>query len=374
MSLINQMLKDLDTRRAAGAERSDLPAEVRFLPTEGRSRWPGFAAAVLALVALTALALWWLRIPAPEPAAPRATRAVAPPAQIATAPAADRGSGIGSQESGAGASAEAAALDPKPAARNRDPAGSNPQPETGIARREPSKPQAETPAAKPETANPKPETATPKAETANPKPETAVAPPRIEKRLREPTAHERAEQRLAQAVGLLNQGRSAEALAALRAALDAEPAHTRARLTLAGLLVEERKLEEAKSVLGAGLALDAAQPALAFPMARIQVESGDLAGAERTLAAAGSGAGAEQRAFHAGVLQRLARHREAIGEYRQALGLAPRSGVWWMGLAISLEAEGENAQAREAYERAKASGSLTAELGGFVDAKLRALR
>jgi MSHA biogenesis protein MshN len=43
-----------------------------------------------------------------------------------------------------------------------------------------------------------------------------------------------------------------------------------------------------------------------------------------------------------------------------------------MGLGISLEAEGRPAEAREAFQRARATGALSVELDRFVEQKLRA--
>ncbi|OIP07960.1 MAG: hypothetical protein AUK49_13115 [Betaproteobacteria bacterium CG2_30_68_42] len=387
MSLINQMLKDLDARRAAGSERSELPGEVRFLPAERRSSWRLLAAGAAALVAATAAALWWLRPPQPAPVAPGPQAAARLPADTAVAkpPAAaapERKPPVGPQAESAPAIPAAPAATERSGTQTQSAAVSAAKP-TAVKRA--AKAAVEPVAAKSATpvivgARPAPPTAAGKQAATETMRETVAEgtaeepPPRIEKRVREATAHERAENHLHRGLGLLNQGRVGEAMAGLRVALHEEPGHTRARLALSGILIEGRKLAEARELLGEGLALDAAQPALALPMARIQAELGDLPGAERTLAAAAAGASAEQNGFHAGVLQRLARHEEAIGAYREALRLAPGAGVWWMGLAISLEAAGQPAQAREAYARAKSSGSLSPELAGFVDAKLRALK
>ena len=79
-------------------------------------------------------------------------------------------------------------------------------------------------------------------------------------------------------------------------------------------------------------------------------------------------------AFYAALLQRQSRHREAAEQYQAALKIAPQSGVWLMGMGISLQALGRNSEAQDAFRRAKASNSLSAELQAFVDQRLRQLQ
>lgn len=199
---------------------------------------------------------------------------------------------------------------------------------------------------------------------------------RIEKKMRMSTTRERAENEYRRALGLVNQGRVQDGMAVLRGALSEDAGHAGVRLALFGLLVEQQRHEEARALLQEALARDPAQPQFASRLARLQLEGGDIRGAEQTLsrAAAAAAGNAEFRAFHAAVLQRLTLHKDAVTEYQAALRLAPQAGVWWMGLGISLEADGRGAEAREAFQRARSSGALSAELDRFVEQKLRQLQ
>ncbi len=362
MSLINQMLRDLEERRSENAQPSNF---VRPLPTERHTPWSRIATGIIVAGLLVAGVILWLRaseqaqvvaVAVPTPAA------VAPTLPVATATTA-----------------------PKPSAPT--PPQDQPLPPSGSSAdvqlkvttslslpNNTASPAAAKVAAVASKTAPVAAKAAP-ANVAPPAapPRTGDGPPSIEKQLRLPTANDRAETEYRKAVALLNQGRVGEAIAGLRAALQEDATHLNARLTLVGVFVEQKKLDEAQALLQESLNANPAQPQLALRLARIQVERNDPPGAADTLKKAGAvSANAEFHGYYAAVLQRLNRHKEAIEEYKTALRLMSQSGVWWMGLGISLEADGRTKDAREAFQRARATGSLSAELDRFVEQKLKA--
>lgn len=198
---------------------------------------------------------------------------------------------------------------------------------------------------------------------------------RIEKKVRISTPRERAENEYRRALGMVNQGRIQEGMAVLRGALSEDAAHAGARLALFGLLIEQQRLDDAQALLEEALSRDPAQPQMASRLARLKLSRGDARGAEETLSRASAAAvgNPEYRALHAAVFQRLTFHKKAVDEYQAALRLVPQAGVWWMGLGISLEADGRPAEARDAFQRARATGALTPELTEFVEQKLKRL-
>jgi MSHA biogenesis protein MshN len=190
---------------------------------------------------------------------------------------------------------------------------------------------------------------------------------------RQESMPQRAEGEYRRALASLADGRMTETIAALEQTLRLDPGHEAARQTLVGLLIEAKRSDEAIRHLQAGLALDLRQPALAMLLARLQIERGG-SGIEtltRTLPYAGNNA--DYHAFLAGALQRDQRYREAAEQYQAALRGAPANGVWWMGLGMSLQGEKRNAEALEAFQRARASGTLSAELQAFVERRLQQL-
>jgi MSHA biogenesis protein MshN len=190
---------------------------------------------------------------------------------------------------------------------------------------------------------------------------------------RQESGSQRAEGEYRRALNALQDGRMTEAVAALEQALKLDPAHDAARQTLVGLLIEAKRTEEAMRHLQTALALDARQPALAMLLARLQIEGGGngIDTLTRTLPYAGNNA--DYHAFLAGALQRQQRHREAAEQYQAALRTAPGNGVWWMGLGMTLQAEKRNGEALEAFQRARMSGTLSAELQAFVERRLQQL-
>jgi MSHA biogenesis protein MshN len=190
------------------------------------------------------------------------------------------------------------------------------------------------------------------------------------------TPAERAETEFRKATGLLNQGRVAEAIDGYKSALQQDPRHGAARQALVGLLLENRRIDEAQQFLQEGLTLNPDRSNYAMLLARIQVERGDLQGAHDLLSqhAASAANNADYHAFDAALLQRLGRHKEAVAGYQAALRLAPRAGVWWMGMGISLQADNHSAEALDAFTRAKSAGGLSPDLLSFIDQRMKQLQ
>ena len=181
---------------------------------------------------------------------------------------------------------------------------------------------------------------------------------------------QRSEALYRQASAALEEGRVPAAIDLLEQTLRLNPRHDAARQSLAALLIEAGRNDEAMRQLEQGLAIDAAQPSLAMLLARMQIERGSsgVPTLLRTLPSVGGNA--DYHAFLAGALQREQRHKEAVVQYAAALRSAPGNGVWLMGLGISLQGDKRNAEALDAFQRAKASGTLTAPLLAFVERKI----
>jgi MSHA biogenesis protein MshN len=286
-----------------------------------------------------------------------------------------------------------ASVTPKPASTSEAPAREvkperKPTERTESAISISKRPPAATPIAKPEKAAPKtpapaavakpsaPASAADAGRAASPAQDAAKGSISVERQDRDAPRPERASAEYRNAVDLMNQGRAEPAIDAYAGALRLDPKHAAARQALVALLMGRGRGAEAQGVLREGLAVLPENTAWAMLLARLQVESGDKAGALATLDGALPYAKnrPDYHAFVGTVLQLQGRHKDAIAYYEIAVRLSPDSGRWLTGLAISLEEEKRLPEAREAYQRALATNTLGADLRAFVERKLGQLK
>lgn len=210
----------------------------------------------------------------------------------------------------------------------------------------------------------------PRADTSSHRGEPAG---RVEKKPAQSSAQVQAESEYRRAVTLLNQGVVIEGEEALVRALRLAPEHTPARQALFNLLLEQRRQDEARTLLDDGLQILPGHITWAMNLARLQMEKSNAAGAWATLQRSlpMAGANGDYQAFCGTVLQRLNRAQEAIPYFHNALRINPSEGRWWLGLGLALESSGHAAEAREAFSRAKSVGNLSPELAAYAEQKSR---
>jgi MSHA biogenesis protein MshN len=409
MSLINKMLRDLDERHSEDAVAGELRDQIRSVPEHRRMHYAWWIVLVLTIMLIGVVSWIWGRQTAP---AVSVAQPIMPPPQLALRLAPDLSGGhppafnnttieeknaratavaatpvtSGAQQVAAATASSSAAnpvarstvdAAPAPIAATTSvslPATSSVTPPASVAVPSSPVPQA-APAHMTSAASAKEKVTVAPAEASG-KSNAFDIPANITKQVKELTPHQRAENEYRKATVLLQQARTGEAAAVLEQVLYLDPHYVVARQTLVGLLLEGKRHDEAIRKLQDGLSLDKRQAGLAMMLARLQVEQGDLRPAVETLQRTLPDAAerADYQAFLAALFQRDARHREAVDHYLIALRKSPQNGIWWMGLAISLQAENRLSEARDAFGRAKASSTLSPELSAFVDQKLNQLR
>jgi MSHA biogenesis protein MshN len=151
--------------------------------------------------------------------------------------------------------------------------------------------------------------------------------------------------------------------------------HIGARSQLANLLLSRQEQDRAEALLAEGLNADAHQLLLARPYAQLLAAKGELLPALETLdrAIGQRQTDPETSALRAAILYRLGRHTESAEAYRQALRSQPNRAIWWTGLGVTLEHDGAPAAALEAFQRAS-SLPLEKAVSTYVNQRIQVLR
>ncbi len=166
----------------------------------------------------------------------------------------------------------------------------------------------------------------------------------------------------------IGQGRLADAEEALKRTLRAKPGMGQAREILAALLLRGGRQSEAATLLDQGLQLAPGQPVFLSLRARLYREQGDTGQAIALLQQGlrDDGDNGDLLELLGVLYQEEGRFNEAAAVYRRVLQQRPGSANSWAGLAISLDAAGEQTVALQAYRRALANDQLPKEVVEYV--------
>jgi MSHA biogenesis protein MshN len=197
----------------------------------------------------------------------------------------------------------------------------------------------------------------------------------VNKTIRPLTSEQQAQIAFQDAVKLIGRGDESGAQRALEQALSFEPNHVRARETLSAMLLNTGRVSEAGDSLREGLRLQPTSTPLAKLYARVLVNQGDNAAAVVVLerAAPRVGDDPDYYALLAALYRGVGKHAQAAQVYQEILRLRPGVAAWWMGLALAQDAMGSSAESLEAYRRAQRAGGLRGEVLQYVQTRIAAL-
>jgi Flp pilus assembly protein TadD len=182
-----------------------------------------------------------------------------------------------------------------------------------------------------------------------------------------PTAIERARQ-------AIEQGELSSAESILQKRLQQAPADQYARELLVGLMLRGGRNDAAMRQIDRGLKLHRGHVKFNLIKARLLAQRGEAEAATRILESMRSAnVGRTERLQMLGALyQQLARFEKAVDSYRSLLNLDAAAGASWVGLAISLDGLGDPT-ALQAYDRALELGGLPAAAESYARQRLSQL-
>lgn len=197
----------------------------------------------------------------------------------------------------------------------------------------------------------------------------------VHKRRRELTAPQKAENLYQSGYEYLLAKNTVAAQEELRNALMEMPGHNRSRELLTGIYIKSGRIVEARTLLQYGMRISPSHTIFAKLYARILMDQNDNVTAISVLLRnpPSQKVDSDYHALLAALYQKNKQHHKAATLYSQLLKYRQNQGVWWLGMAISLEALGNQEQARSAYEKAKNSGNLSKGLYQYTNQRVIAL-
>lgn len=150
------------------------------------------------------------------------------------------------------------------------------------------------------------------------------------------------------------------------------PEFNTARESLISILLESGNFVKANKIVDVGLDQEPNYVPFIQLKARILVAEGKVNSALDLLqrAAPSIENSPDYHAFMAALYQQQGKSDAAAKVYEQLLSLNPDKAVWWMGLAIALESQGDPSEAKEAYVRAQNTAGLNPELRAYVQKRI----
>jgi len=169
--------------------------------------------------------------------------------------------------------------------------------------------------------------------------------------------------------------RHRQAEQSLRRALAMESGHIKARELLAGIYIKQGRWVEASELLRDGVTYSPQHLTFAKLYARSLMQLNRDKQAIVILEKYAPAVESDPNYFAtlAALYQRQKQHQQAGDLYARLVSINPRNGVWWVGLGISLEALGREQDAVRAYGHARKTGNLREEVARFTNNRLLAL-
>ena len=200
-----------------------------------------------------------------------------------------------------------------------------------------------------------------------------VAPVKMSVSRRQLTSKELVEQKLLRAEKSVNMNEIAKAEQLFEEILIIEPTHKQARKNLAALWFGRKHYQQALNLLSQGIAIDKQDGELRLLQARIHVQQGQYEAAYNTLKPLVTLENEEYQVMLANVAQQIEQYPSAISAYKVLITMQPYSGRWHLGLAIVYDKNSQFILARNEYAQALSKADLSVSSAKFAEQRLQAL-
>ncbi|WP_286234684.1 tetratricopeptide repeat protein [Thalassotalea sediminis] len=169
----------------------------------------------------------------------------------------------------------------------------------------------------------------------------------------------------------LNNMKRAESL--LEEILLIQPEHHSSRKQLAALWFGRQDMRAALNLLSQGIALAPNYLEFRMMQARIYLKEGLHKKALASLMPVAHTDDVAFQSFLATIAQQAGENKQASTAYERLTQLQPTQGKWWLGYAVALDRDGEFSHAKQAYLKASATDDISESTRQFIRQRLSEL-
>ncbi len=190
---------------------------------------------------------------------------------------------------------------------------------------------------------------------------------------RQLTPKELIARKLEKAEKLINLNELTKAEQLFEEVLIINPEKKEARKKLAALWFGRKAYQQAVNLLSQGIAIDRQDSELRLLKARVLLKQGQRKAAYHTLKPLASLENEEYQVMLASIAQQTEQFPSAISAYQVLIKMQPYSGRWHLGLAITYDKNGQFLLAVNEYALALTKANLSASSAEFAEQRMQAL-
>ena len=190
---------------------------------------------------------------------------------------------------------------------------------------------------------------------------------------RQLTSKELVSQKLTRAEKAVNNNEATKAEQLFEEILIIDPDHKEARKKLAALWFGRKSYQQAVNILSQGISIDKQDGELRLMKARIHLKQGQHEAAYNTLKPLSYIEQEEYQVMLANIAQQIEQYKGAIAAYQVLIKMQPYSGRWHLGLGIVYDKNSQFSLAVNEYAIALTKTDLSASSAKFAEQRMQAL-